>query len=89
MDVTFEHLVTGCHNGRVEAINVLARARVQCELWPEWQRYDGSIIYEKLPESVKNLFKRKYLDGDGYVDVESLHIMGKDFLVGCAEARSL
>lgn len=74
-----EHMISVQSKEQVEAINALARARVQCTSWPVWQKSDGSIIYNKLPSSVKKIFKRDYLNSDGFVDLESLHICGKQF----------
>lgn len=86
-EVPIEHMIAGCNALQVRAINDLARVRIHCQEWPEWQRYDGSIIYDKLPESVKKFFKPDYLDEEGYVDVSDLHISGKNFLLGWAEQQ--
>ena len=75
-----EHLIAGCQTEQVQAINRLAQERTQCDEWPEWQRYDGSIIYDALPEHVKEIFESHYLDENGYVDVEGLHIFEKETL---------
>jgi hypothetical protein len=88
-EVPVEHMIAGCNAEQTRAINTLARARIHCETWPEWQRYDGSIIYDKLPEKVKKFFKHEYLDKDGYVDVSGLHISGKDFVLGWAEGQRM
>lgn len=75
-----KHLISGCQTEQVQAINKLALLRSQCVEWPEWQRYDGSIIYEILPESLKKIFKPEYLDENGYVDVEGLYIFEEETL---------
>eukprot|EP01066_Platyproteum_vivax_P006592 Platyproteum_vivax@DN2358_c0_g1_i1.p1 len=82
-------MIAGCNAQQVRAINALARARIHCQEWPEWQRYDGSIIYDKLPESVTKFFEPKYLDKEGYVDVSNLHIFGKDFLLKWSDTRNV
>jgi len=84
-EVPIEHMIAGCNAERVRAINALARNRIRCQTWPEWQRYDGSIIYDKRPKSIKKFFKPDYLDKEGYVDVSDLHISGKKFLLGWTE----
>ena len=82
-----KHLISGEQTEQVQAINTLALLRSQCVEWPEWQRYDGSIIYEALPESFKEKFKPEYLDENGYVDVEGLYIFEEETLKTLSETQ--
>ncbi|MGE0197809.1 MAG: hypothetical protein AB7N99_01040 [Simkaniaceae bacterium] len=87
--VPIEHFIAGCDAPKVRAINALAEARVLCQEWPEWQREDGSLIYDKLPESVRKIFKPSYLDAKGYIDIQGLQIFEKYTLVGCARHQKI
>ncbi len=83
----FYHLIPQCGQGVIRGINELAKTLSSLEKRPEWQRHDGSIIYEKLPVLLQLSLSKDAFDTNGFIDLKKIHIFSIDTIQGNSVAQ--
>ncbi len=84
-------LIMNCMNGvkLARAIDEIALERASSKGWPEWQKNDGSIIFDKLPNHIKSKFEKasELLDNRGFIKISQLHVIDREMLEQASKSR--